>query len=94
MSRWGVGGRGDCVDWPASLLFFGYRYLIDSLRRTIFKNRMRNVAVFPKNESKCKKKGVKKKAQDNVENINKFLIHVHCIIKSLSPRLRSMMLGS
>ena len=44
---------------------------------------MRNVAVFPKNESKCKNEGVKKKkkAQDNVENINKFLIHVHCIIK-------------
>ena len=40
------------------------------------------------------KKGVKKKAQDNVENLNKFLIHVHRIIKSLSPRLRLTMLGS
>ena len=60
-----MGGWGDAETVLIGQLFcyFSVRYLINSLREAIFRNGMRKVAVFPKNESKCKqKKRCKKKA--------------------------------
>ena len=55
-------GDGETVLIGQLFCYFSVRYWIDSLRKAIFKNRMRNVAIFPKNESKCKqKKRCKKK---------------------------------